>query len=241
MTNYTITYNGTTARAHGLLVEHRPEIPSATAKTEKISIPARDGALHTADGTVNDVDISVDFAFVDVARDQWQETYRDAMEWLYSSGNGRLILSDDPAWYYQVVDVEVGSNVEYAHQSGGRFTAVFTVRGFAYAVSGDTPGTPGTEGEFPNQYDLCKPTYILTGDGYTTLTVNDKEMTINVSDEVVVDTDLMLARQGNFSRNTLVSGDYKDLWLNHGQNIVEATTVSGSVTLSIIPRWRRRL
>ena len=233
-TNYFITYNGETSRAHGLTVEHRPSVPSAAANVTEFTIPGRDGVLHRDVGTVQDVEIVIEFALFGMPEKQFAERFRQATKWLYAKTDQRLFLSDDPNWYYRVVRVEIGDNVERAHRNGGRFSATFTVRGYVYAVSGNSPTR-----NYTNHYDTCRPLYCITGDGYTTLTVNGESVTVNVGQAVNIDTDKMVTYRPNGTlANAALNGDYEKLWLKPGENTI---SISSGMTLTVYPRWRKRL
>ena len=236
--DYTIYYNGKSALELGLVVEHRPQIPSAVANITEFEVPSRDGILHRSEGTVQNVELVVPFAFVVSDPDEWMGVYRNIMSWLYSKGDGKLILSEDPDWFYQVVSVSVAEAPERVGWRGGRFSATFTIKGYAYETAGEQAQT-----NFYNRYDdIAHPLYKLTGEGNATITVNGNSMTANVGQEMVIDTDLMIAyRVSNGTMvNTSVSGDYEGLWLNKGNNTVSFNRAAG-MTLTVYPRWRKRL
>ena len=68
-----------------------------------------------------------------------------------------------------------------------------------------------------------------------TLTVNGNEMTANVGQNLTIDTDLMIAyRQDGTLQNTAVTGDYEDLYLVPGDNVISITS---GFDLKIIPNW----
>ena len=80
------------------------------------------------------------------------------------------------------------------------------------------------------------PIYKITGNGPCTLTVNGKTMTATVTDNISIDTERMITydSSGNL-KNTSVSGNYEDLYLQPGENTV---TVSSGFTCTVIPNWR---
>ena len=68
-----------------------------------------------------------------------------------------------------------------------------------------------------------------------TLMVNGNEMTANVGQNLTIDTDLMMAyRQDGTLQNTAVTGDYEDLYLVPGDNVINITS---GFDLKIIPNW----
>ena len=236
--DYTIYYNGKSALDYGLVVEHRPTIPSAEPVVTEFEVPARDGVLHRSEGTVNDVEMTVSFAFVVDRPDNWMKVYRNALSWLYSDGDKKLYLSEDLDWFYKVVSVSVSDEPERINWYGGRFEATFAIKGYGYMASGELPQT-----NYLNPFDISHPMYRLTGNSNVTLNVNGKTATVNIGQEVVIDTDLMIAYRPSDGavRNTSISGDYEDLWLKPGKNTVTLSGSTSGVTLYVYPRWRKRL
>lgn len=234
--SYTITYNGRTAEDIGLVVEHRPSIPGSVERIEEIEVPGRDGYLYRRDGTVDAVEIPIELAFYTQDENLWMQKFREITAWLYGSVERKLYLSDDPDWFYKVKKVEIADNVERILWNGGRITATFTCDGYAYSVVGESTAV----NDYTNNYDLCHPLYVLTGDVLATLTINGQQVKINVGGEVTIDTDLQIAYRSNGSlANTDMQGYYEDMWLNPGENTI---SVSGSgVNLAVYPRWRKRL
>lgn len=87
-----------------------------------------------------------------------------------------------------------------------------------------------------NPYDLSHPEYRITGEGVCTLTVNGKAMKANIGQNLIIDTDAMLAyRQDGAMMNTSVTGDYEELYLKPGENSI---AVSSGFSISIKPNWR---
>lgn len=88
-----------------------------------------------------------------------------------------------------------------------------------------------------NPYDTSKPTYIITGEKKGTLTVNGNEMTINVGQNLTIDTDRMIAyREDGTLQNAAVTGNYEELYLLLGKNTIEIST---GLNLKVIPNWRQ--
>lgn len=80
------------------------------------------------------------------------------------------------------------------------------------------------------------PVYEVRGTGECVLSVNGKEMTAIVQDNMIIDTDLMIARRLDKTvTNTAVTGWYEDLYLKPGENNI---SISDKFELKIIPRWR---
>ena len=61
-------------------------------------------------------------------------------------------------------------------------------------------------------------------------------MTANVGQNLTIDTDLMIAyRQDGTMQNTAVTGDYENLYLLPGDNVI---SITDGFDLKIIPNWR---
>ena len=76
----------------------------------------------------------------------------------------------------------------------------------------------------------------ITGTGACTLTVNGKTMQATVNQDLTINTDRMISYNSQgASQNTLVTGDYEDLYLQPGDNTI---SITNRFTLQIIPEWR---
>lgn len=232
LTDYTITYNGVTAKSKGLEISYRPSIPASVERVMEYTIPNRDGKLHRRDGLVEDIEIPVTFSFL-ATETTHATTFREIMAWLNADTDRRLIFSDDPEWFYKVKMVTVGADVERVLKVAGAFKATFLCEGYVYKISGQSATSTYT-----NNYDTSHPLYTIYGTGTCALTVNSKSMSAVVNGSLTIDTDLMLAyKTAPTLTNTAVTGDYDDLWLKPGRNTVRVTS---GFTLTTIPRWRRR-
>ena len=78
--------------------------------------------------------------------------------------------------------------------------------------------------------------YIISGEGRCTITVNGKNMTANIGQNLTIDTELMIAyRTDGTTANTAVKGDYEDLYLQPGENQIGITR---GFSMEVIPNWR---
>ena len=128
----------------------------------------------------------------------------------------------------------LGSN-ERVSEKIGKFSASFITKdGLSYFKSGkkemsisEARNNPGIKSQ---------PNYIITGEGTCTLTVNGKTMKVNVSKDIVINTELMISYHlDKTSQNTAVSGNYEDLYLREGVNEISITE---GFECKIIPNWR---
>lgn len=226
---YDVEFNGHTAESMNMEIVRRPDIPSPQMRYSAYTIPGRDGVLYENDGTIEDIDIQIEFNFIS-RPEKWAETLAKARSWLLPS-TGKLILGDDTDFFYLVKKIELGAAERPCHEIG-KFTATFTCDGYRYYRTGeheykDVSFNPGI---------IAHPIYIIRGNGNCTLSVNEKEMEMIVQENIIIDTDLMMAyREGGTLVNTSVSGWYEDMYLKPGENTV---SISNGFDLKIRPRWR---
>lgn len=228
---YTIMYNGKTATEHGLLVAARPNIPSAEEDVTTYKVPYRDGDLHRHEGTVRDINISINFNYISEPG-RWMTTFREATKWLYGKEDMRLFLGDDGDWYYKVKKVVV-SEATRKYQKIGSFTAKFVCEGYAYSVEGQEKTDELT---FYNPYNVSHPVYFIEGEGLCFITVNGKDVVAEVAQNLIIDSDKYIAyREDGTMMNTSIIGDYENLHFPEGKIDVAVTE---GFTVNIIPRWR---
>ena len=237
-TPFHVTYNGIQDSSVGVHVATRPAIPAAREILQTIQIPGRDGTLTIKDGTVEDIQISVEFSF-SAYPDVWQDRVYAVKNWLQMRSEATLRFSDLAGIFYKVRYVEL-SDFTRQHKKIGTFTATFTCEGYQYLDSGlvDVSG-----GILSNQWGTAHPLYKITssGSGACTLTVNGKSLQATVNANMTIDTDRAIAYRtstGAVQNTALVMGnyDFRDFWLKPGSNTISITS---GFTLQIQPNWRR--
>lgn len=229
---FTVTYNGITDRSLGCHAKTRPSIPAPVQKVVVSSIAGRDGSYYDAENLYSDISIQITFSFKR-GRDAWHSMYRQVKAWLLSGDNGNLSFSDDVGYHYRVKNVQITSAKRIA-QTIGEVSATFACDPYTYLDSGDRQ--VNLTAKLHNDYSMCMPVYEVAGNGTFTLTVNSKAMVGTVNGNLTIDTERMLAMQGGSKwANTTVTGDYQDLWLKPGQNLLSITS---GFTCKIKPQWR---
>lgn len=224
--------NGRTNTDLGLIVEERPNIPAPNFRTEKVKIPGRDGEMVINKGIIEDITITVSFAFL-CKPDKWQERFREARRWLLENKDNRLLLSDNDGFYYKVKETIIGTGEREARRIG-KFEAEFLCNGYEYLIAGTREYD--IKDVLYNPYYLSKPIFLISGEGMCDLKVNGNKMQANVGQNLTIDTDLMIAyRIDGEMANTDVTGDYEDLYLQEGDNQIEITD---GFEMKIIPNWR---
>ena len=176
------------------------------------------------------IEIPVKFNFI-AEENEWNEKFRKAKKWL--SGSGELEFSDDTDFFYQVYYTNIEACVREMKKKGS-FQAVFTCDPFTYLKNGKHEYDKSEV--LYNPYHEAHPMYKITGEGVCGLVVNGQEMKANVGQNLIIDTERMIAyRTDGVMNNAMVSGDYQDLYLKEGSNQIE---ISSGFSLKVIPNWR---
>lgn len=231
MPMYDVIYNGIRSSDMRILVKERPNIPAPKKKYTTIEAAGMDGSLIEDDGTYEDIVIPIKFNYM-ANQDAWADIFRKAKKWLFSSGNSELIMSDDPDYFYKVKKVDIGEN-ERTTLRIGNFEALFLCDPYQYVTYG-TKTHRMEEVEF-NHFEISHPKYIISGNGVCELKVNGKTVTIIIDDYITVDTDRMLAYKDDVLYNPNLKGEYEDLYLMPGLNVLNATE---GFDVKVIPNWR---
>lgn len=223
--------NGKSCIKIGMFPVKPPIIPTAKKQYKEHTIPGRDGIYYEDLGTYDDITLPVQFNFMskDKSVDQRFRYYRRIL-----SMAKEFRRESDPDMFYKIKKIEIGDLDRGTSETIGTFQCDFTFDPYAYLMAGTKKMTVKSV-EY-NEYDLCHPIYILIGEGNCILNVNGKTASCNVSGTVYIDTDLRLCyREDNSWVNTSLTGDYEDLYFNHGKNII---THSDGFDIRIIPNWR---
>lgn len=227
---YEIVRNGKKNTHVGVLVSKRPSIPATEFLYEEIQIPGRDGSIYQETGSVKDITISVQFVFI---HDKWHEQFREAKRWLLAKEDDRLILGDDPEYFYKVKHTSIGESERKVIESG-EFTVDFICDGYQYLIEGENEYE--IEDVLYNPYAICHPTYKIVGTGACQLTVNGKNLKAEVSQNLLINTDLMMAYKEDATlTNAAITGNYEELYLQEGDNTI---TLSNGFKIKVIPNWR---
>ena len=231
--SFTVTYNNVTDKSVGCHAQKRPNVPAPVRRVTVSTIPGRDGSYYDSDDAYEDIVINITFGFNDPDRTRWHMAYRNIKAWLLSGANTYLSFSDDAGMHYRVKQVVIASTERTAFTIGA-VTVQFYCDGYTYLDSGDT--AIALAAQINNENSLAKPIYTITGTGECTLTVNGKTMTATINGNLTIDTERMLAMQNGAAWvNTTVTGDYEDLWLVPGVNLLSITS---GFTCTLVPQWR---
>lgn len=231
--NGDINFKNTSSKTYPLTITTPPQITHPEKITDTYNIPGRDGELYGDIVTRGNAQITINMALV--AADDWTNevsayaiAYRQVRQWL--TGRGRLVISDAPDAYYEVLQVDIATD-DRTILRFGQLQVVFTVYPVEFLNSGETALEGGT---INNPGSRSMPIYRIIGNGSGVLTVNGKTMSYTVAGTLYIDTRRWIAYDANKNnKNNQLAGDYKDLWLEPGENTVAAT----AGTLAIYPYW----
>lgn len=189
-----------------------------------------DGDLYEDLGGRKDIIIPVECNFIS---DNPKEVFRRVKHWLNNIEDNKLIFTDDPGWFYKVVNVEIGQ-MEVKFKRKGEFTINFTCRGWQYSLDGDEFLEIENNTMLYNEYDLAKPLLYLEGNGEITVTINNNSFSVMLRDFLYIDSELEIAYREKTDCLNIETGDYP--LLEYGENNI---SFNGNVSkIEIKPRWR---
>jgi phage-related protein len=160
----------------------------------------------------------------------YKTAYRQVMQWLQGSGN--LVIGDSQDSFYEVQKIEISTDQRIVLQYG-ELEATFTVYPFEFLNTGNT--AVSSYSSLANDGDECAPLYRIIGTGSGSLTVNGHTMAFSANTgELYIDIRRKIAYNANgVNQNSVISGDYDDMRLQHGTNSI---SVSGG-SLKVYPKW----
>ena len=214
---------------YGIVVEKYPSLFIPVKTFEKVNIAGNDKAEYR-EGTYEPITLSIECYL----KDRSPQKIREISKWLNSKSEGKLILGNDPNFYYNARIINA-IPINKVINLFGRFIIQFECEPFVYSLEEEVI-TITSNTEIENKgITVSKPIYKVYGSG-ATLKVNNKEFNIySINDYIEIDTELMECYKENISMNTNVKGNYTDLWLKEGKNTIE---INGASKVEITPKWR---
>lgn len=214
----------------GVSIVRRSPAILANKNINVINRVGADGDLYEDLGGRKDIIIPVECNFIS---DNPKEVFRRVKHWLNNIEDNKLIFTDDPGWFYKVVNVEIGQ-MDVKFKRKGEFTINFTCRGWQYSLDGDEFLEIENNTMLYNEYDLAKPLLYVEGNGEITITINNNKFKVMVKDYLYIDSELEIAYREKTDCLNIETGDYP--LLEYGENNISFT---GNVNkLEIKPRWR---
>ncbi|MDK0934317.1 phage tail family protein [Clostridium perfringens] len=214
----------------GVSIVRRSPAILANKNINVINRVGADGDLYEDLGGRKDIIIPVECNFIS---DNPKEVFRRVKHWLNNIEDNKLIFTDDPGWFYKVVNVEIGQ-MEVKFKRKGEFTINFTCRGWQYSLDGDEFLETENNTMLYNEYDLAKPLIYVEGNGEITITINNNKFKVMVKDYLYIDSELEIAYREKTDCLNIDDGDYPVL--TYGENNISFT---GNVSkIEMKPRWR---
>lgn len=223
--DYDLEYKGISGKSQGVMLAHLPILEKAKNIYTESQVIGRIGNPITNTGGKSNAKISCEL--LAVSKDV-HLLFRRLKKWFVKTGN--LHFTDNTDAYYEVLAIEsVGTEREFL--KCGRLSVDFIIFPYEFLNSGDESYEKITN----NPYCDCMPTYILEGEGECTIMLNGRIFKATVPSKLTIDTRRMITyKSDGTTGNTLVSGDYEDLWMEEGD--INLSCTSGFV-LKVIPKW----
>lgn len=228
-----IFYNNIDSRDLDLVIENVPNIPVTNLEYE--IIPIDGGENLTKIKGFSDINFSFDFWY---KANEDEYLIKKAMidNWLLGAKINELFYSSDETKTYKVKQVKISEN-KTTSRIVRRFTVTFICNGLKYITNGLNSKTITTNGTVLSNFGTyeAKPILKVFGSGNITVNINDSSFTIkNVSDYVILDSEIKECYKDNINFGRNMAGDYPAFSI--GKNTI---WWSGSVSkLEITPRWR---
>lgn len=228
---YDITFDNIAASDLGFYIIERPEYPEVKEKTESYDVPFRSGKIYYHTEVYEDVEIKVNINFMSENENLFGEMCRKLNKWINGIYDTTLKFTDDPNFFRKVKFAKVSS----VKRSGrlGIAELNFVCDPYMYVVGSDQ--FKNFSGRIVNNYMLSKPIYRITGNGRCVMEKENKEFQIQISDEIFIDSEKMIAYTESKVANTNVSGFYSTLFLKPGTNIF---SINSGFDITFAPYWR---
>ena len=211
MYRYFIIYNNKTNIDVNSYVETRPSKPAPEMEYEEVKVHG--GKTLYREKGYKDIEIPISFNFISKNANEWDKDFRIIKKWLLRKINNKLKFSDDLEMYYKVNKVNIDTP-ERLIRRAGKFTATFTCEPYVYYDEEEIE----LGNCIYNDDLISKPIYRIVGEGYLTLTINDKVIKANVGQELIIDTDKGLCYRKGIVNNVALEGKYEDMYLLEGEN-----------------------
>lgn len=216
----------------GLSIVKRPNIPSSSKNKTSKEVPGRDGLVYEVLGGYKDIVIPVEFNFIE--KNNLKERFRQIKLWINDIKDNKLIFSDDPEWFYKVVDVNLNGDFETIIRKKGQFRIDFTCRGYLYNLDADEFIDIKNNDNLYNYYLDSKPFIYIRGNGEVKININNRKFTVPVQDYIYIDSELEVVYRTTDNYFNLDTGVYPKL--TKGANNIQ---FEGNIQeFKIKPRWR---
>ena len=229
--NYCILNGFRSDNVEGLLIQELPPIIKPPMRTEIEEIDGRDGSIvtHLGYGAYEKEMIIGLYGDYDIDH---------VIRFFNSSGTAIFSNELDKVYQYQIVE-----QIDFERLAHFRVaTVTFYVQPFKHSsVEEEQEFTSSPISVINSGNVKSKPVLTIRGSGTVTLSLNGTAILVltlgGTERSIIIDAENMNAYWGNTFLNRLVSGDYDDLTLNIGKNILSWS--GGSVSSMKIDNYSR--
>ena len=210
----------------------RPPVMFSSKNINVVSRYGGDGDIYEDLGGHKDITFPVECNFM-CEPQKVKERFRLVKSWLNNFKDNKLIFTDDPEWFYRVVNITIDS-MDVIKKRKGKFNINFTCRGYHYSLDGEfwLPIKSGTI--LVNKYYKAKPLIYIEGNGVIEVTINNSTFRVAVKDYVYIDSELEIVYREKTDCFNTDEGDYPVL--DYGENEI---SFNGNIKIFEIKcRWR---
>ena len=216
---FNVTFNNSDSFNLGIKAIKRHSVPIPSFKYKEDKAEGIDGCYITEYENVEDIEITISFNFLYVNDDYFNYKKRLIKNWLRKVKDNKLSFSDDEDCYYKVKRLEV-SNIE--REIGlAYFEVKFICEGYEYFAHGCSEIKINKNHIVFNTGIKSFPILRVIGEGNTTITFNDKSFSLNIGQEVIVDSEEELCYKDGRIVTNIMSGKFP--YLEEGENKINWT------------------
>lgn len=245
--DYDLYFNGHLLSEIGAVVTEYPKYPVSQRDLTFTSIPCKSGDVITDNKREKNVPLTYKIAHVPTFSDHTETTFIYALNEIFQTSNGYVILRDtlNPGYFRRAVCTSV-SNVTVEAPGYVKAAINFNCDPHLYSDAGTRAvyyssdnGAISSTITNPEKWD-SEPVITLTGSGDFSCTIGSASFTLTgVSGKIIIDKQREKVFDGSGNRcDNKLSAQYLPE-LVPGDNTVSVTG-SGDFSLSIVPNWRRK-
>lgn len=237
---YKITYGNKSNEDMGMIITSMV-IPSPKKRIETVQIAGRDGTMYKTTDNFEDIDIKVSFTAINESQDytDWYRWWGEVKRWMLS-GHDRIKIGAYPGQFFKVKNIQLG-DPSRSWYIMATMDITITCDPYIYMDDGERERPLQSGSLFADC--ACNPVYKFAGETTLELVVNGNSVTVNIGQNIVLDTDLMTCYRVTGGARVIANADIEGaaldkLRLKAGDNTI-TITAQGSVAATIIPNWRQ--
>lgn len=233
-------YKGKNSREMGISILKLPPRIKPDRRGEIINVPGRDGFIFESDDAYNSKNFEIECTFIPpdgYTQEKIDALIMEILVWL--DGNGELIFSDYPNYYYDATIINA-IPIERLFKRYRRFIVAFEVQPFSKALT-PTVITKSTKEKqiisVSSYYETpLKVNLVATGD--VEIHVNDTIMHFtNIETPLIIDGELMnVTDENGVNMNNRMIGDFPKL--KPGENTISVLCEEPSVFTEMTMEYR---